>query len=76
MKLKLDEKLSQDLAGLLRGLGHDVHTVSEEGLLTQPDEIIGQAANQENRILLTLDVDFSDIRRYAREAIPESYCFD
>jgi hypothetical protein len=37
MRLKLDENLSRQLRGQLADLGHDVDTVADEQLLSQPD---------------------------------------
>ena len=39
-------------------------TVADEGLLSQPDPEIAAAAQQEGQILLTLDVEFADLRKY------------
>jgi predicted nuclease of predicted toxin-antitoxin system len=64
MKLKLDENLSFRLAHLLKELGHDVHTVAEEGLTGLPDPDIWRAVQSEGRFLVTQDKDFSDIRKY------------
>lgn len=64
MKLKLDENLSRHLKQRLESLKHDVMTVAEEGLLSQPDPVIAKAANDEGRVLLTLDVEFADLRKY------------
>lgn len=64
MKLKLDENLSRHLVAALAALGHDVQTAADEDLLGQPDSQIGTAARQEERLLLTLDVGFADLRRY------------
>ena len=65
MKLKLDENLSHHLKPTLASLGHDVMTVADEGLLSQPDTAVAEAANSESRILLTLDIEFADLRKYA-----------
>lgn len=64
MKLKLDENLSRHLKAALEALKHDVMTAADEGLLSQPDPIIAKAANDEKRILLTLDLEFADLRKY------------
>lgn len=64
MKLKLDENLSRHLKQTLGAFRHDVTTVADEGLLSQPDTVIAVAARQEGRILLTLDVEFADLRKY------------
>jgi len=64
MKLKLDENLSRHLKPALAALGNDVLTAADEGLLSQPDSAIASAARTEDRPLLTLDLHFSDIRRF------------
>jgi predicted nuclease of predicted toxin-antitoxin system len=64
MKLKLDENLSRHLKPTLLTLQHDVATVAEEGLLSQPDPVVGAAAKSEERMLLTLDLEFADMRKY------------
>lgn len=52
------------LADQLRDLGHDVHTVPEESLTGQSDPNIWQAAQSEQRFLITQDLDFSDVRQF------------
>lgn len=64
MRLKLDENLSRHLKGRLEVLGHDVQTVAEEGLIARPDSVVAAAAAAEGRMLLTLDLHFSDARAY------------
>ncbi len=64
MKLKLDENLSRHLKPVLIGLGHDVMTAADENLLSHPDTEIAQAANEEQRMLMTLDIEFADLRKY------------
>lgn len=64
MKLKLDENLSRYLKQTLSALQHDVITVADENLLSQPDTVVGAAANGEGRMLLTLDLEFADLRKY------------
>ncbi len=53
-----------DLAALLVKSGHDVHGVIEEGLGRSEDFVIVLAARREQRILMTFDTDFADIRHY------------
>jgi predicted nuclease of predicted toxin-antitoxin system len=64
MKLKLDENLSRPLKPLLIELGHDVLTAADEHLLSHPDTEIARAAKKEQRMFLTLDVEFGDLRKY------------
>jgi uncharacterized protein len=62
MKIKLDENLSGRLIDAIEMLGHDVDTVVDEGLISEPDEAILVAAASEGRMLFTLDMDFADER--------------
>ena len=64
MKIKLDENIPLELADLLSGLNHSVDTVQSEGLRGFPDAKVWQAAQAEQRFLITQDLDFSDARRY------------
>jgi len=64
MKVKLDENLPQALAGVLSDLGHDVDTVIEEGLAAADDNAVWRAAQNAGRVLVTQDLDFSDIRKF------------
>ena len=63
-RFKLDENLSRDAEALLRKAGHDVHTVLDEHLVGNLDSRVFDASRAEDRILVTFDLDFSDIRRY------------
>jgi predicted nuclease of predicted toxin-antitoxin system len=64
MKIKLDENMPAALADSLRELGHDVHTVPDEGLAGYSDPDIWAAAQREERLLITQDLDFSNIRQF------------
>ncbi len=70
MKFKLDENLPELVRESLSELGHDAHTVAEEGLSGAQDEAVLQACVAEDRILITLDLDFSDIRAYPPGSYP------
>jgi predicted nuclease of predicted toxin-antitoxin system len=70
MKLKLDENLSRHLKPGLMALQHDVMTAADEDLLSRPDTDIARAALREGRMLLTLDVEFADLRKYAPGSHP------
>jgi hypothetical protein len=65
VKIKLDENLPERLVPELAALGHDVDTVRAERLTGRPDNEIWQAEQSAGRFLITQDLDFSDVRRYA-----------
>ncbi len=67
MKFKIDENLPVEFADLLRKAGHDADTVNDEGLVGAPDENVIAACEKESRCLITLDLDFSDMRAYPPE---------
>ena len=60
MKLKLDENIPISIAEVLTPLGHDVHTVTGEGLIGRADQEIWTHCQLEDRLLITQDLDFSD----------------
>lgn len=62
MTIKVDENIPCRLVAALRDVGHDVHTVAEEGLTSRRDAEIWSAACREGRFLITQDPDFSDMR--------------
>jgi predicted nuclease of predicted toxin-antitoxin system len=64
MKVKLDENLPEELAELFAAGGHDVHTVRAESLVGRDDQAVFAAAVYEQRILITQDLDFSDLRQF------------
>jgi len=64
MRFKIDENLPVEVKDLLVASGHDAHTVIEERLVGSEDSLIYHVAQTEGRVILTLDLDFSDIRTY------------
>jgi len=56
--------LGERLRPLLIAHGNDVDTVVNEGLGGADDDHVSAAAKREGRMLLTLDLDFSDITRF------------
>ncbi len=69
MKFKLDENLGSRTKDLFRLAGHDVETVLDERLTGADDEKIFLACCQENRCLITFDLDFANPIRF-----PTSQC--
>jgi len=70
VRLKLDENLGRRLRPLLAAHGHDVDTVVNEGLGGADDNAVAAAAQREGRMLLTIDLDFADIARFAPGSHP------
>jgi predicted nuclease of predicted toxin-antitoxin system len=64
VRVKLDENLPHEARERLEGLGWDVHDVYEEQLAGALDAAIQMACEAEDRVLITLDMDFADVRRY------------
>ena len=70
MQFKIDENLPPELADLLAAAGHDASTVPGEGLGGAADPEIAAVCRREGRILITLDLDFADIRFYPPGSLP------
>lgn len=64
MRFKIDENLPIEIAELLVNAGHNAKTVNEQQMQGAKDSILIDVCNRENRALVTLDTDFSDIRAY------------
>ncbi|OIO71793.1 MAG: hypothetical protein AUJ85_10995 [Elusimicrobia bacterium CG1_02_37_114] len=64
MKIKLDENLSMDHAEIFKSFGHDVKSVHEQGISGCSDEKLWQVVSEEKMFFVTLDIDFSDIRKF------------
>lgn len=64
MKVKLDENKPAELAHLLANAGHDASTVIDEKLGGSDDRKILKEATAEDRVLMTFDLDFGNIREY------------
>jgi predicted nuclease of predicted toxin-antitoxin system len=69
MRSEVDENLPIEVTELLRQHRYDAHSVPEEQLTWHPDLHVASVCRDERRTLVTLDLDFSDIRNYP----PEDY---
>jgi len=64
VRFKLDENLPPDASTLLSNSGHDALTIWDQGLQGRSDAQIASVCQEERRTLITLDLDFADIRAY------------
>ncbi len=62
--VKLDENLSRSHLHFLRALGYSADNVLDEGLSGAKDSELWRKVVEESRFLITLDLDFSDLRRF------------
>ncbi|MDD5089616.1 MAG: DUF5615 family PIN-like protein [Candidatus Wallbacteria bacterium] len=70
MKFKLDENFWSKAEACFRTGGHDIDTVRSEGISGCSDRELLTCCVQEQRCLVTTDLDFSDIIRFP----PEKSC--
>jgi predicted nuclease of predicted toxin-antitoxin system len=70
VRFKIDENLPTEAADLLRGAGHDAVTVLDQRLGGAADSVIAAICQGETRVLVTLDIDFADIRAYPPSDYP------
>ena len=63
-KFKVDENLPTEAVELLASAGHDAVTVGGQRMVGQPDRNVAMVCKREGRVVVTLDLDFADIRTY------------
>ena len=70
MRFKVDESLHVEVADLLRGQGHDALTVFDQRLRGRDDRELADICRSENRVLFSLDLDFSNILMFPPKDYP------
>lgn len=70
MQFKVDENLPSEVAGILRAAGHDAVSVIDQQMSGAADPNVATVCREERRTLVTLDLDFSDIRTYPPADFP------
>jgi predicted nuclease of predicted toxin-antitoxin system len=70
MRFKVGENLPVEAAEALRQAGHDAATVLEQKYSGSADTQLAALCQRESRILVTLDMDFADIRAYPPAEFP------
>ncbi len=64
LRVKLDENLGTSHVALLLRHGYLADRVHDEGLSGAADSEVWQQVQAERRFFITLDLDFSDVRRF------------
>lgn len=64
MLFKIDENLPVEIADMLVESGHDAKTVNEQRMQGAKDPALSEVCKKEQRALITLDMDFADIKAY------------
>ncbi|MGD8519263.1 MAG: DUF5615 family PIN-like protein [Anaerolineae bacterium] len=70
MRFKIDENLPSDVAEVLQQAGHNAITVVEQDRSGCTDLELATLCQHESRALVTLDLDFADIRHYPPSEFP------
>lgn len=63
-RVKVDENLGQSHVALLEEAGYGADSVFDEGLSGTSDTALWEKVVGEDRLFVTLDLDFSDVRRF------------
>jgi predicted nuclease of predicted toxin-antitoxin system len=64
MRFKLDENLGTHTLHIFQAAGHDVQTVRMQGLQGTNDTYLFEICCHEQRCLVTLDLDFTNVLRF------------
>lgn len=67
-RIKLDENLGVSHVALLARHGYDADRVYDQGLSGAGDAEVWRRVQSESRFFITLDLDFSDVRRFPPES--------
>jgi len=70
MRFLLDQNLSPKTTSFLKELGHDVLDTRVLGLEKASDQILLQIALEQNRILITFDLDFGHLPKLPTKDFP------
>jgi predicted nuclease of predicted toxin-antitoxin system len=64
LNFKIDENLPAEFEPVLRNSGFEADTVGEEGLSGSKDSVVLEQCHTEDRVPLTLDLDFANVQAY------------
>ena len=76
MKFKIDENLPIEFAELLQNEGYGASTIYSENLKGAKDPTVIAVCQQEQRVLITLDLDFAGYSDLSTATIRRNYCFE
>jgi predicted nuclease of predicted toxin-antitoxin system len=65
VRFKVDENLPDELAQALRTAGWDCSTIDDQMMNGSDDETVERVCRAEERILVTFDLGFADVRAFA-----------
>jgi len=75
VKFLLDMGLAQSTANFLKSHGHNAVYLRDQGLQSLPDDEIIEKARQEERIILTHDLDFGRLIALSQSRLPSVITF-
>lgn len=75
MRFLADMGVSPLTVAALRQAGHDAVHLRDDGLQRLSDELIFEKARQEDRVVLTFDLDFAEIVARTRASLPSVILF-
>lgn len=67
MKFKIDENIPIEVVEIFSKNRLDCDDVYQENINGKPDEAVIAKCNEDQRVLITLDLDFADIVKYPPE---------
>lgn len=70
MNIKVDENLPIEVARVFSDAGHDALSVVDQDMSGAKDQVLLAKCKDEERVLVTLDVGFGDIRSYEHSEYP------
>jgi predicted nuclease of predicted toxin-antitoxin system len=70
LKFKVDENLPTECSSILRGAVFEADTVSGEKLSGASDSVLSERCRAEDRVLMTLDLDFANVQAYPPKSHP------
>jgi predicted nuclease of predicted toxin-antitoxin system len=70
VRFKTDENLPEEVAESLKEAGHEASTILEQSMGGELDPDVASSCRREQRVLITLDLGFADIRAYPPREYP------